>query len=332
MSITRKSFRGAFLLFFAAIITIAVFFCTGEPAEAKSAGYETIHGNTAFSCYYADNMQAVKKVGSRYIKCVYPGWAGGTYDCTYYYSKKKNSGFKKLLSYDIRCNDIATNGTRVVFLKRHYAAGTLDYTEVVSKTIGKSKLKKHYTFRSGDAIARVAGASGSHVYFHVEDLASGKYTYYDLNMSTGKMKKLKMSARVNILAQQGGTAVCYDGNLKLGLYKVSSGRLKKVRTLEDSYDTDIGIVDGKIYYVTYNSSYSKAILKCCSLNGKNKKILGKFKVPSDTDQMRFHKVTSKYCIIEGTTTIYKYTYKGKKLKKISKKALKKEIRRMADSI
>lgn len=324
------------LLFF-----ISLFICIPKQAEAKTTGYTTLHSNSTFGYSYNGKMTMVKKVGNTYMKCVYKSviyeaWDGlSTIPETggvFYYSTKKNSGFQKFLTTEEVYNDIATNGKSYVYIKLNRGDEASRSSDLICKDIGKSTETNLYHF-NGDNFVKIIGASGNHIYLRSE--VQLRYYYYDVDISTKRVSKVEVNPDVRVLAQEGTYAIA-DNLSYIGIYRFVSGKLKKVKNLvksnngaPDLYGA-IGIIGGKVYYVDTGGGFSRSILKRCSLSGKNKKVLGKFKRNGNTGKIKFMKATSRYCIIRGRSNFFKYIYKGKKFKKITKKKFKKELSHMGD--
>jgi hypothetical protein len=112
-------------------------------------------------------------------------------------------------------------------------------------------------------------------------------------------------------------------------WKVSSGKLKKIKSMECV--NDFTIKDGKLYYATYifkdkkshvgqmNSKVSQANIYSCDLNGKNVKKLATTPKKSGKNNISIISVNDTYCVVdynpEDVPARYKYIYSSRKLKK-----------------
>ena len=320
------------------ILTLAI--CIPKQAEAKTSGYTTLHSNFTFGHYYNGRMTATKKLGDTYIKCVYKNvifasWSALDYPetkGTFYYSSKKNSGFKKFLTTSTVYNDIATNGEKFVYIKLNHGDEKTRSSDVICKDIRDNSETNLYHF-SGDYFVKIIGASGNHIYLQAEKFPFNHY--YDIDVSTKRVLIDDRDQRIDVYAMEGKYAIADDYQY-IGIYKFQSGKLKFVKNLiktdngDPSFYGGVGIINGKVYYVDTGGGYSRSMLKRCTLSGKKKKVLGKFRRSGNVGKIEFKKVTSKYCILKGKKNFFKYTYKGKKFKKIKKKRYKKELAHMLD--
>lgn len=328
----REKRRSRVIPVFLLTVLFLVFFAAAsqEPASAGT-GYVTIHSHSGFE--YGDGVNTwTKKVGKKYLKLVYNADKSSD-GFKLYYSKKKNSGFRLCLK-DASNRDLATNGSKMIYVKNfdNVSSGS---KKLVMRTIGKKDEKILYTFADDYRWYTITGASGNHIY--IEDFSNlSGYTYeyqlMDYNVSTGTMRYITKDTRTEILVQRGKLVIAgtIDSPHARSIYKIVSGKLKKVKKLDANYEASAAIIGSKIYYLSHKGNYLKGILYSCSLKGKNKKTLGKFIVPwnQDLNWLEIQKLTPKYCILLGPKSRYIYTFKGKKLKKISKKAMLKHFKHL----
>ena len=246
--------------------------------------------------------------------------------------RKKNSGFKKFLTTSTVYNDIATNGKKFVYIKLNHGDRKTRSSDVICRDIGNNSETNLYHF-SGEYFVKIIGAYGNHIYLQAEIFPFNYF--YDIDVSTNRVLKDDRDQLLIVYAMEGKYAIADDFEY-IGIYKFQSGKLKLVKNLLKSKKGDplsyggVGIINGKVYYVDTGGGFSRSMLKRCTLSGKKKKVLGKFRRSGNVGKIEFMKVTSKYCILKGRNHFFKYTYKGKKLKKIKKKRYKKELAHMGE--
>jgi hypothetical protein len=116
---------------------------------------------------------------------------------------------------------------------------------------------------------------------------------------------------------------------KYTFWKVSSGKLKKIKSIECV--DDFTVKAGKLYYAKYvykdkkshvlqeDSDASQTNIYSCDLNGKNVKKLATTPKKSGKNNIYIKTVYDNYCVInynDGQHISYKYYYSSKKLKTI----------------
>lgn len=341
MNLKKKPHYPTALFAVSLLFILALAICIPKQAEAKTSGYTTLHSNFTFGYSSNAKMTAVKKVGNTYIKCIYKdfmyeSWAAvddfSEIKGTFYYSSNKNSGYKKFLTTSTVYNDIATNGEKFVYVKLNHGDEKTRSSDVICRDI-RNNSETNLCHFSGDNFVKIVGASGNHIYLRAfRDIY---YYYYDVDVSTKRVSKVEANPWAQVYAMEGKYAIA-DNYEYIGFYKITSGKLKLVKKLLKSKNGDptnyggVGIINGKVYYVDTGGGFSRSMLKRCTLSGKKKKVLGKFRRSGNIGKIEFMKVTSKYCILKGKKNFFKYTYKGKKFKKIKKKRYKKELAHMLD--
>lgn len=101
------------------------------------------------------------------------------------------------------------------------------------------------------------------------------------------------------------------------LYKITKTGIKKVKRIgKNVFGTEAK--NNKIYYASYpDRSMKKMTMYSCKVNGTGKKKLFTLKGTGQYCQVLPCKITSKYITATNGSNLYKYTFKTKKLKKIS---------------
>ena len=326
----------AAVLFLTAVL--AVFPAMQSPSFADTKGWETVRATSGFVGSCDVKTTAVKKIGSYYIKCVEDPVKE---NFTYYYSNKKTSGYKKFLKYSDNYDyyggyfDIAVKGNSYICL-----IGDKLYMGTFGNS-GKELLcdLQDYIDPLGK-IDVINGAYGDHIFITLE--YRGAYVpdlILDFNVSTKTLTTLMTGYLISAQRDQymllentftfDGEDYDYPDNPLTSIYKYNNGALTKVANLGKNINAwEAGFYGKKVYFAVTSWKKNRAykVLKCCSLAGKNVKTLGKLKANTTYFGMPIEKITTKYCILlKNEEAFYKYTFKTKKLKKITKKQYKKEM-------
>ena len=304
----KKRLLTALLLFVMAMASIP---CIGELTGGKFGTVEA-EAATAYkklSWSYEDEGQW-KKVGNYYFTCS---------DGEAWYKKSTNSTAKKAPFKGKVGNaftDIITNGTYV------YAIESLnDGTKyrLSCYKLNDDKAKVIQTFPSYESAGFVRIYGKAIVIQTVRDYG----TVYTYNVSTKKLTKAASKCFIDYNRSQYflGWNGQMDGDPPAGtysLYKIaSSGKITKIKSLGKRV-TIANFIGKKSYYCSISkvsSTKSKVSIYSCNLDGSGKKTIGSFTIKGSRDDIWVYKLTSKYC--EGDVsdeTLFKYTYKTKKLK------------------
>ena len=218
-----------------------------------------------------------------------------------------------------------TNGKNTVFMQYEAGGSTLYVTD---NQTGQVKLERPFSVNQSIGW-HVTCVYANQIYLTRIDDVKWKQTTYSLDMTTKKLTK--RAANCDILATNGGRFVVASntrrtdvGPQKLSLYEISpNGKMAKVRTLA-KHGLNPTIIGKSIYFGSGTSNLSKIGVYRCKINGSGKvKLGGPWKAkPYDWGggMVLTPKIKSKYCIVifQGAKTgNYKFTYKTKKLKKLS---------------
>lgn len=219
-----------------------------------------------------------------------------------------------------------SNGARTVYMESSSYSNVL---YVLDNATGSAKQLR--TFKHGqDDSWYVTYAYKNIVFITHNQFDKWRSDTYAYNMKTKKLKKAKGTC--HIVASNGGKYVVGEntyrtdvGPTKLTLYKVNGkGEMKKVKTLA-KHGFGAAIVGKYIYFGSGNDRMSKMKVYRCKLNGKSKKKLGGTwkgpKLPWGGRGMVLpQSFTKTNCIVSfsgSETKNYLYTYKTKKLKRLS---------------
>lgn len=168
---------------------------------------------------------------------------------------------------------------------------------------------------------QVSAVYGSQIFLTRGSFEQWKYWTYSYNT---KSKKLKKAVSGCAISSQNGKYVVAQNEYRTDVspyratvYKITSSGLKKVRKLGENCHAET-YVKGKLYYAEYPGNYmDKVILYRCNPDGSGRKKLGTFTTSAKYGEVMVSKFTAKYCYIYKESQTYKYTYKTKKLKKVS---------------
>ncbi len=169
--------------------------------------------------------------------------------------------------------------------------------------------------------AHISAVHGKNIYLTCEFEEAFPYGTYVYNISKKKViKKIKDCKITDI----GGDYLVSSTNAfgsELILYRFTPEGLEKVKKL-CNFGISRGFSKNKLYYVNYpvKSQYGdfyedkRAEIYCCNKDGTGEK---KLAVLENAEGKMVQKITSSYCTYWDNRVTYKYTYKTKKIKKIS---------------
>lgn len=174
---------------------------------------------------------------------------------------------------------------------------------------------------SGDEGYHISAVYGPQIFLTKASFEQWKYWTYSYNTKSKKLKKVASDCG---LSSQSGKYVVGQNEYRsdvspyrVTVYKITSSGLKKVKKLGENCRAEI-YVNGKLYYTEYSDNYmKKAILYRSNPDGSGRKKLGTFTTSGKYGEVMVGKITAKYCYVYKEGQTYKYTYKTKKLKKIS---------------
>ena len=209
-----------------------------------------------------------------------------------------------------------TDGSNILFLAA-LEKGQWLVKYSISSHEGKGIRQMPGTKTVNDTPYSLRAMVGNYVIINNTDYDNFTSEVYSYNISSKKWN-LQL-ANGHVCHASGSTMIIEHGlrtdvsPFKASIYKFSSGKLKKVKSL-GNYCLG-GAVSGKyIYYALAPSAAAKsATVYRIKLNGTGRKSFGKISKPVTYA----HNFTSKSCVLSIKGTEYRYTYKTKKLKKIS---------------
>ena len=314
---------------------LAVFLIASAAPSHADSGWETVKGTNGVNGGGEDfQTVCIKKIGSYYIKCVDNP---NKEIIAFYYSKNEKTGYKQFLrqtdNYERLSGyfDVAVKGdSYICYIKDKIMMGRFGSS-------AKEVLYDHVGYQGKDNV--ISGAYGDHIFLNHEYRDGDEpHLLMDFNVSTRELKILKSGYLLTAIYKNtmllekthsyNGDEYEYLDDTTTYIHTYSNGATKEVARLGKCINSwEAGFVGNKIYFVVYKWTKKgvRKTLKRCSLTGKGVKTLGKFKMTDAYYGMPISKLTSKYCIVDKDTKIYKYTYKKKKLKKIKKKQFKKEM-------
>lgn len=239
-----------------------------------------------------------------------------------YYLKIDDSFQKTLIatkkSGPYKETPMSTYGVFANGKQAYYVRENILYKYVFSS--GKeSKVKKLPA--SGDQYYQISVIYGSQIFLTKGSFEQWKYWTYSYNT---KSKKLKKAVSGCAISSQNGKYVVAQNEYRtdvspyrVTVYKITSSGLKKVRKLGENCHAET-YVKGKLYYAEYPGKYmDKVVLYRSNPDGSGRKKLGTFTTSAKYGEVMVSKFTAKYCYIYKESQTYKYTYKTKKLKKVS---------------
>ena len=309
--------KGSSLLITLTFLIIAGLFMIPKSSHAVEKGYVTLNFSHTNAFY-------TTKVGKYYFqaKDQSPGEPG------LWYCKKKNGKAKWV------CGGLAsgfsagfcTNGKKALYVADELTREVLfnkqgRYTSICSKNLDDDmadskeilvlKTPRNHSWE-------IAGSYRNIIYLN--ESAGFQWKLWAFNLKTKKLTKI---GKVWVRDMYTNYVVGYKKEVDLEepqtahIYKIKNNKLYEIKTLKRMGDAIF--VNGKLYY-TYHpktkGQKKRMTLYRSSLNGKNRKTLGEFNMKTSDGEMIFiDMVGSKSCHVYGRKA-YRFTYKGKKLKKI----------------
>ena len=222
-----------------------------------------------------------------------------------------------------------TNGILTFLMERNSVSGD-SFLEMVDNATG-DVIDLYYFPYSEDVSWSVSYAYGNAVFVTRASFKEWRYDTYAYNLKTNTLKRV---AKKCAIVATNGSKYVVGGNTyrsdvgpsKYTLYRMNaSGKMVKVKVLT-KYGLSPKMTSKYIYYASGSKNLSKiGVYRCKATTGKSvKKLGGMWKAKKyswgDAGMVLTPKVTSKYCLVTfqgGKTGNYKYTYKTKKLKKLS---------------
>ena len=276
------------------MLTLAAMLCLIMITAPRShaAGYREIT--------YSDTTPV--KVGNYFFK----------YDNDFYYSTEKDFGYTSL-GY----NKIATNGTKVVYAEDNKLMSRDLNTGAVKKLKKLPKGKRNYE----QDYWNVSVAKGDQIFLTRSSEEKWTYWTYVYNVKKKSLKKVMNKCSLVVRCGKyvvGANAFQTDVSAhQKTLYKIGSGKLKKVRVLS-KYCFTATYIGKKLYYTSSNnSSMRKTTLYRATVSGGKKKKLGAFTAKGEYGQavISGDTITKTNCVVYFNGGSYLYTYKTKKLVK-----------------
>lgn len=274
-----------------------------------AAGYVTAEAASApFQKLEAEINGNQEKVGSYYFKYDYD-YADRI--GTWKYSKKQNTGFKKIYKSD-RVGDIVTNGKSVYYI---------DYGKLYSYNISKKRNKQLKKLpMSDDVVYRIGAAYGKNIYLTRGSFMEWRLDTYKYNTASKKYKKAKSNYEIkdqygrNVVGQEEfrSDASAYPVRVcKLTSTGISKGKRIAKAGINGIY------ISKKLYFVKYSDwNMKEAVLYRAAADGSKKTELGRFVTEEEYGQIFIDNITSKDCIVIKDGKRYKYTYKTKQMTEI----------------
>lgn len=274
------------------LIMLWAFFAGGMYAEAAADEYKPLFGENY-------KLGESVKCGKYYFKY-------STKDYKVYVAKSKKGPYKKTsISYQSY-----TNGKQIYYVSENRLC------KYVCSSGKETKLKK----LPDNKYWKLSLVYGGKVFLTGENFDEWSLQTYVYKISS---KKLSKAANVSIITNSGKYVLTQDeyrsdvSPYQTSLYRITANGMKKVKTLSKRC-FGCRFVGDKLYYTDYGGDYmEKVTLYKCNRDGSGKKKLAFFETDSEYGAIYVTEITSKYCVIMKDDATYRYTYKTKKLKKIS---------------
>jgi hypothetical protein len=208
-----------------------------------------------------------------------------------------------------------SDGKQCYYMDNNYVIYNYKY-----KTGKNKKLKKMK--EDGDAVYTIGGVYKNYIYVNKSSFDRWRLWTYTYNIKTGEYRKIATDCSVSDIS--GGYVVgCNEyrsdvSPYKITLYKIKSdGSFKKVKVIS-KYGYQGDFVNGKLYYLIYpQNSLKETTLYRANEDGSSAKKIVTFKSNNKYGEVMVYDITAKNCYVYKDGTTYLYTYKTKKLKKVS---------------
>ena len=242
-----------------------------------------------------------------------------TYQISYW-----NAAGQAWVSLDTR-GSVFCNGTDAYYVGAGSGTNEVCLYHLSSQTGEKEALKtlklKSYPTHETDSY-NVDAVYGSQVFVTRSSFYEWRYQTYQYRTDAKTWKKV---LNKGYIYSRKGKYVLVDRDFRSDvspschlLYKITSDGLKKVKKLAE-YCHTAAFAGNKLFYSSYakRSSMKKVTIYRCKYTGSGRKKIGTISASGKYSMVIPYEFTSTYCKVSMNGKNYRYTYKTKKLKKIS---------------